>query len=46
VESHIEGFPMIEELPGKTARPSKRPSEPMPQPAIIPLYPHRIRFAA
>jgi hypothetical protein len=41
VESHIKGFPMIEELLGKTAG----SPEPMPQPAVIPFYPHRVRFA-
>jgi hypothetical protein len=36
---------MIAELPGKAARPSNRPADPMPEPAIIPFYPHRVRFA-
>jgi hypothetical protein len=35
---------MIAELLGKTARPSKSPSDAMPEPAIIPFYPHRVRF--
>jgi hypothetical protein len=45
VESHIKGFPMIEELLGKTAGSPESPPEPMPQPAVIPFYPRRVRFA-
>jgi hypothetical protein len=39
LERHIEGFPMIEQLPGKTTRPSENSSDPMPVLAIMPLYP-------
>jgi hypothetical protein len=45
MEGHIEGFPMIEELLGKAVRPSESPSDSVPEPAVIPLYPHRVRFA-
>jgi hypothetical protein len=36
---------MIAALLGKATSPSKSPSDPIPEPAIIPLYPHRVRFA-
>jgi hypothetical protein len=36
---------MIEELFGKAAGSSESPSELMPQPVVIPFYPHRIRCA-
>jgi hypothetical protein len=45
VESHIEGFPMIEELLVKTAGSPESPPEPMPQPAVIPFYSQCVRFA-
>jgi hypothetical protein len=45
VEGHIEGFPMIEELFGKAAGSSESPSDPVPEPAVIPFYPRRVRFA-
>jgi hypothetical protein len=44
VESHIEGFPMIEELLGKTAGSPESPPEPMPQPAVISLYSNCVHF--
>jgi hypothetical protein len=44
VESHIEGFLMIEELFGKATGSSESPSDPAPEPAVIPFYPHGIRF--
>jgi hypothetical protein len=45
MECHRESLPMIAELPGKATGPSIRPPNAMTQPAIIPLYPHRVRFA-
>jgi hypothetical protein len=45
VENHIEGFPMIEKLFEKAAGSSENPSDPVPELAVIPFYPHRVRFA-
>jgi hypothetical protein len=36
---------MVEEFLGETAGPSKCPSDPMAQAAIIPFYPNRIPLA-
>jgi hypothetical protein len=45
VEGHIEGFSMIEKLFGKATGSSESPSDPVPEPAVILLYPHGVRFA-
>jgi hypothetical protein len=44
MEGHRESFPMIEEFSGEATGLSKNPSDPMPESAIIPLYPHRVRL--
>jgi hypothetical protein len=45
-ESHVKGFQVLEELFGKTTSPPTCPAYPMPHPAVIPLYPHRIPLPA